>query len=277
MEKINGYDDSSLKAFQDELGRLPSYSKEENLLLLNDYRKNPTIELRNQIVEGNLRLVYTIAFNNSRKYHLPTMDFVQEGSLGLISAVEHFDHELQVPFSNFASIKIQNAIYDYMTNYSFVISIPRYIYHSIQEIQKAKNELYQKLSHEPSNEEIAAYLGEDYTAAKILNIQILYNRIVSLDENISSDENEPLYRKDLLFDEDDPSKRYKMNEMLNFYKEALSKLPQRSREIFLERTKMEHPATLEELSKRFRVSKERIRQIEEDCVLKMQNYILKKL
>ncbi len=98
-----------------------------------------------------------------------------------------------------------------------------------------------------------------------------------MDENISSDENEPLYRKDLLFDEDDPSKRYKMNEMLNFYKEALSKLPQRSREIFLERTKMEHPATLEELSKKFHVSKERIRQIEEDCVLKMQNYILKKL
>lgn len=277
MEKINGYDDSSLKAFQDELGRLPSYTKEDNLLFLNEYRKNPTIEQRNKIVEGNLRLVFSIAFTNSKKYHLPVMDFVQEGSLGLISAVEHFDQELQVPFSNFASIKIQNAIYDYMTNYSFVISIPRYLYRSIQEIQKAKNELYQKLSREPTDKEIASYLGEDYTAAKVMNIQILYNRIVSLDENISSDENEPLYRKDILFDEDDPSKRYKMNEMLNFYKEALSKLPQRSREIFIERTKMDHPATLEELSKKYHVSKERIRQIEEDCVSKIQNYVLKML
>ncbi len=277
MDKINIYDDSSLKAFQEELGKLPCYTKEENLALLSEYVKNPTIELRNQIVEGNLRLVFTIAYNNSKKYHLPIMDFVQEGSLGLISAVERFDEELQVPFSNFAGIKIQNAIYDYMTNYSFVISIPRYIYRSIQDIQKAKNELYQTLSREPSDEEIASYLGEEYTALKIQNMQILYNRIISLDENISSSESNPIYLKDILFDEDDPSKRYKVNELLNFYKEALSKLPQRSREIFVERTRMDHAATLEELSKRYHVSKERIRQIEEDCVGKIRNYLLKRI
>ncbi len=277
MDKINIYDDSSLKAFQEELGKLPCYTKEENLALLSEYVKNPTIELRNQIVEGNLRLVFTIAYNNSKKYHLPIMDFVQEGSLGLISAVERFDEELQVPFSNFAGIKIQNAIYDYMTNYSFVISIPRYIYRSIQDIQKAKNELYQTLSREPSDEEIASYLGEEYTALKIQNMQILYNRIISLDENISSSESNPIYLKDILFDEDDPSKRYKVNELLNFYKEALSKLPQRSREIFVERTRMDHAVTLEELSKRYHVSKERIRQIEEDCVGKIRNYLLKRI
>ncbi len=277
MDKINIYDDSSLKAFQEELGRLPCYTKEENLALLSEYVKNPTVELRNQIVEGNLRLVFTIAYNNSKKYHLPIMDFVQEGSLGLISAVERFDEELQVPFSNFAGIKIQNAIYDYMTNYSFVISIPRYIYRSIQDIQKAKNELYQTLFREPSDEEIASHLGEEYTALKIQNMQILYNRIISLDENISSSESNPMYLKDILFDEDDPSKRYKANELLSFYKEALSKLPQRSREIFVERTRMDHAATLEELSKRYHVSKERIRQIEEDCVGKIRNYLLKRI
>ena len=277
MDKINIYDDSSLKAFQEELGRLPCYTKEENLALLSEYVKNPTVELRNQIVEGNLRLVFTIAYNNSKKYHLPIMDFVQEGSLGLISAVERFDEELQVPFSNFAGIKIQNAIYDYMTNYSFVISIPRYIYRSIQDIQKAKNELYQTLFREPSDEEIASHLGEEYTALKIQNMQILYNRIISLDENISSSESNPMYLKDILFDEDDPSKRYKANELLSFYKEALSKLPQRSREIFVERTRMDHATTLEELSKRYHVSKERIRQIEEDCVGKIRNYLLKRI
>ncbi len=277
MEKINCYDDSSLKAFQDELGRLPCYTKEENHDLLNEYSKNPSIELRNQIVEGNLRLVFSIAYNNSKKYHLPVMEFVQEGSLGLISAVERFDEELQVPFSNFAGIKIQNAIFDYMTNYSFVISIPRYIYRSIQDIQKAKSELYQKLCREPNNEEIARHLGEEYTASKIQNIQILYNRIISLDENVSSSESNPMYLKDILFDEDDPSKRYKAKEMLSFYKEALSKLSQRSRDIFIERTRIDHAATLEELSKRYDVSKERIRQIEEDCVIKIRNYLLKRI
>ncbi len=277
MEKINCYDDSSLKAFQDELGRLPCYTKEENHDLLNEYSKNPSIELRNQIVEGNLRLVFSIAYNNSKKYHLPVMEFVQEGSLGLISAVERFDEELQVPFSNFAGIKIQNAIFDYMTNYSFVISIPRYIYRSIQDIQKAKNELYQKLCREPNNEEIARHLGEEYTASKIQNIQILCNRIISLDENVSSSESNPMYLKDILFDEDDPSKRYKAKEMLSFYKEALSKLSQRSRDIFIERTRIDHAATLEELSKRYDVSMERIRQIEEDCVIKIRNYLLKRI
>jgi RNA polymerase primary sigma factor len=274
-ERINS---DSYDRFLLDLQQLPVFSNDENVALIRKYQESHDENLRNQIVEGNMRLVLSIALKNSRKFHLPAMDLVQEGSLGLLQAVENFNFDFQVPFSSFAGTKIQNTIYDYMTTYSNIISIPRYLFRKVSRIEKVRSELLLMLHRDPTDEEIAAQLKDGYTAQKVRDTLSLFTKTISLDVSLNKDSLNYISLMDNLSDGTDPSENYQNKEIARFYQEALDFLPKRNRDIFLCRTKEDGPRyTLEELSKKYDISKERIRQIEEESIEKIRSYVLKKL
>ena len=269
---------SSYSTFISELNTLKSLDKDENLNLIEEYQKTKDLSLRNEIIEGNMRLVLSIAIKNANKSRLPVMDLIQEGSLGLISAVENFDSSLKIPFSSYAGTKIQNAIYDYMTTYGNVISIPRYIFRKVTQIETKRNQLTLSLSRKPSDEEIANALGDGYDAQKVRDTLVLFKKTISMDECFENDEDFTFSLMDNLSTENDPSDLYRQKEIVRFYKEALEELDARSKDILLSRALAEgKKTTLEELSQKYHVSKERVRQIEEESINSVRDYVLKRL
>ncbi len=271
-------DSISYSSFIADLKNLPSLSNEENLRKIDEYIKTKDIDVRDEIIEGNLRLVFSIAKKNSEKSHLPIMDLIQEGSLGLVSAVENFNPALNIPFASYAGTKIQNAIYDYMTTYSNIISIPRYIFRKVSQIENKKNQLTQSLHRTPTDEEIAEALGDGFTADKIRDTLVLFKKTVSIELTNDTDCESSYSMLDTLSDGNDPSKKYGEKEIAEFYREALDLLDERSRDILMSRSlAKENKCTLDELSKKYHVSKERIRQIEEESISSVRSYLLKRI
>lgn len=266
---------NSYSSFINDLNSLPTLDKDENFKLIQLYQENKSIEVRNTIIEGNMRLVLSIALKNAKRSHLPIMDLIQEGSLGLISAVENYNPDFEIPFSSFASIKIQNHIYDYMTTYSNIIFVPRYVFRKVSEIENKRNELSLLLSRNPTDEELAESLGENYTAQKVRDTLSLFVKTISIDESIYEKDGKAFYDENIV-DNSSPNKEYEKKEIVSFYSEAIKNLDERRRDILLSRAKnTTKKATLEGLSKKYHISKERVRQLEEEAYNSVRNDILK--
>jgi len=252
-----------------EIGKIPLLTPEEEVELAKRVEAEEA-EAKAKLVEANLRLVVSIA----KKYigrGMLFLDLIQEGNLGLIRAVEKFDYRKGYKFSTYATWWIRQAITRAIADQARTIRIPVHMVETINKLIRVSRQLVQRLGREPRADEIAREM--EITAQKVEEIQKIAQEPVSLETPIGEEEDSQL--GDFLEDKDLPSpedaaSRQLLREQLE---EMLEDLTDREREVLHLRFGLEdgHAYTLEEVGKRFGVTRERIRQIEAKALRKLRH------
>ena len=206
------------------------------------------------------------------------MDLIQEGSLGLINAVEDYDINKGFAFSTFATPYIKNAIRAYLSKHSHLITIPSWVQAKKRKVQNAVDTLTMRLERTPTSQEIVDFLNDGTTVNDIDNLLFYYKDVYSLDYNLSENNDDKLSLYDLIADDScSPSELALLKEKKALLKEAISILPERSREILLARNSPDGQKTLKELADKYHLSNERIRQLEASAKASVIKYIKERL
>jgi RNA polymerase primary sigma factor len=257
-----------VRMYLKEIGRVKLLTAQQEVSLAKRIERGD-IRAKHELTEANLRLVVSIA----KRYHTDGMSFldlIQEGNLGLIRAVEKFDYRKGHKFSTYATWWIRQAITRAIADKARTIRIPVHMVEKINKLIRVQRQLLQNMGREPSPEEIAAEMG--MTDAEIREILRISQTTVSLETPIGEEEDSEL--GDFIEDEDAVRSFDAVASQLDRdgVNEALNMLPYRERKVIELRfgLKGEHPRTLEEVAKRFGVTRERIRQIEAKALAKLQ-------
>ena len=251
-----------------EIRRYPLLSAEEERALARRCADGDTEAIR-QMVNSNLRLVVSIAGEYAGR-GVPMLDLIQEGSIGLLAAARKFDHSLDYRFSTYATKWIRQGVSRCVLNHSTLIRVPVYTAERIRKVQQSRAALLQQLQQEPSAVQIAAHCG--LSPEKVEQYLLLSPEICSLDAPAGENEETPL--SVMLEDRVSPQPyeelvRDALNQNMSVLLQALD---QRQQQILRLHFGMEDGIcySLEEISKRLGISKERTRQIERQAMDKLQ-------
>ena len=261
--------DDPVKVYLKEIGRVPLLSADEEIELAVRMSQGDEIA-RKRLSEANLRLVVSIA----KRYvgrGMQFLDLIQEGNLGLIKAVEKFDHTKGFKFSTYATWWIRQAITRAIADQARTIRIPVHMVETINKVIRVSRQLLQELGHDPSPEEISAEMG--MPVEKVREIMRVAQEPVSLETPIGEEEDSHL--GDFIPDNDAPAptdvaSHTLLKEQLT---EVLSTLTPREAKVLKLRFGLEdgRSRTLEEVGKEFNVTRERIRQIEAKALRKLRH------
>ena len=261
--------DDPVKVYLMEIGRVPLLSAEEEVELAIRMSEGD-VAAKKRLSEANLRLVVSIA----KRYvgrGMQFLDLIQEGNLGLIKAVEKFDHTKGFKFSTYATWWIRQAITRAIADQARTIRIPVHMVETINKVKKVNSQLLHENGHEPTNEQIAEKL--EMPVEKVREIMRVAQEPVSLETPIGEEEDSHL--GDFIPDEDAPApsdvaSHTMLKEQLA---EVLSTLTPREEKVLRLRFGLEdgRSRTLEEVGKEFNVTRERIRQIEAKALRKLRH------
>ncbi len=261
--------DDPVKVYLKEIGRVPLLSSEEEVELA-IRMANGDPYARKRLSEANLRLVVSIA----KKYvgrGMQFLDLIQEGNLGLIKAVEKFDHTKGFKFSTYATWWIRQAITRAIADQARTIRIPVHMVETINKVKKVSSQLLHKNGHEPTAEDIAKEL--DMPVDKVRDIMRVAQEPVSLETPIGEEEDSHL--GDFIPDDDAPAPAEAASHTLlkEQLSDVLKTLTPREEKVLRLRFGLEdgRSRTLEEVGKEFSVTRERIRQIEAKALRKLRH------
>jgi RNA polymerase primary sigma factor len=257
-----------LQLFLDGIAKTPLLTAAEEVELAKRIERGD-LDAKDHMVQANLRLVVSIA-KRYRNQGLDFLELIQEGSIGLVRAVEKFDHRKGFKFSTYATWWIRQAISRAIADKSRTVRIPIHINGILQKLDQAERKLQaQNGSMDPSLEDIAAYAGVDFEEAEFL--RRASQAPVSLDKPVGDDDAAELGH--LIPDEAAESPYDSTEERMrrDHLKEALENLSYRERRVLELRWGLfgEQPRTLDEVGRIFNLTRERTRQIEENAVRKL--------
>ena len=267
-KQVTNRDTPSLDKYLQEIGRVDLISPEEEVLLARKIRLGDSNSLR-KLVKANLRFVVSVA-KQYQNQGMSLPDLINEGNLGLMKAAQRFDETRGFKFISYAVWWIRQAILQALAEQARIVRLPVNKIGSINRINRAFSRLEQEYEREPSSHEIAEMLEmfpEDVKEALKTN-----GRTLSMDAPISSEEDNTMY--DVLQSNDTPSPdKNLINESLAYEIErALSTLSSRESKVLklYFGLGMKHPFTLEEIGEELNLTRERVRQIKEKAIKRIQ-------
>src|SRR5687767_137836 len=259
----------SLQLFLKDIGKVRLLTAQEEVDLAKRIERGD-LDAKQKMVESNLRLVVSIA-KNYRNQGLPFLDLIQEGTLGLVRAAEKFDYRKGFKFSTYATWWIRQAIARALADKARTIRIPVHVVEKLNKIGRAERKLVTELGREPTAEEIADVTGIE--PDEVDSIKRSAQAPVSLEKPVGDEEESEFGQ--FIADERAESPYERAAEILTkeALREALENLSYRERRVLELRYGLggEHPRTLDEVGRTFNVTRERIRQIENQSLKKLQS------
>lgn len=261
--------DGPLAAYMKDIGSLPLITVEEEKLLARRIQQGDE-KAREKMIQSNLRLVVKIAQDYSN-YGLPLIDLISEGNIGLMKGVERFDPERGVKFSTYAAWWIKQGIKRALANQSKTIRLPVHLVDKLSRMRRISAQLTEELGREPNDEELADEL--DLPVKKIAQLRRVSMRPASLNHLVGDEDSTEL--GDLIADEkaDDPANLLTADTLNKSVIDLLPILDERERRILKMRFPMDgsKPMTLEDIGKEMKVTRERIRQLQNQALKKIKN------
>jgi RNA polymerase primary sigma factor len=258
----------SLRLYLRSIGRVPLLTAEEEVVLAKRIERGD-IAAKQHMVEANLRLVVSIAKGYVGR-GLTFLDLIQEGSLGLIRAVEKFDHRRGYKFSTYATWWIRQAVSRALADKARTIRIPVHMVERLNKLISAERMLIQQLGREPTAEEIAREL--ECEVREVRDVQRLAQQPISLEKPMGEEDDSAL--ADFVEDVSAESPFEIASEALRRENitRVLASLPRREREVLELRYGIVggRARTLEEVGRAFNITRERVRQIENRTLKKLQ-------
>jgi len=263
----------SIRAYFKDIEKIPLLSAEEEIDLANRIKLGDN-KAKERMIKSNLRLVINFA-KRYRNFDIPLMDLIEEGNMGLMKAVIKFNPKRGYRFSTYASWWIRQYINRALANQGKIIRLPVYMVENILKYKKVSEDLTYKLGRKPMQAEIAKKMK--VPVAKLNRIDTIVTKIISLEAPIG--ENQTGQVGDLIEDKTAQAADHQLAEFMAREKieELLSKMKPRERQIIELRYGLidDRKYTLEEAAKKFGLTRERVRQIEEATLKKLKKIITK--
>ena len=267
-EPVVSSGEEDMSQYLQEIRRFPLLSAEEERTLAMACKQGDENAIR-QMVNSNLRLVVSVAKEYAGR-GVPLLDLIQEGSIGLLAAAKKFDYTLDFRFSTYATKWIRQGVTRCLMNHTQLIRVPVHTAEKMRKVLLAKRELLQKLEQEPTLEEIAQQC--DMPVDKVRQLLQMNPEICSLDAPAGEAEDATLgvLLEDVFSPQ--PQEELVRQELKRTMDELLSMLTDRQQMVLRLHFGMEDGIcySLEQISIRFGVSKERVRQIERQAMDRLQ-------
>ena len=266
--------DTSIKIYLREIGKTPLLIPQEELDLAARIKKGDR-EARVLIIKANLRLVVKIALDYAN-FGLPLLDLVSEGNIGLMKAVERFDPAKGGKLSTYAAWWIKQSIKRALDNQSKTIRLPVHLVDKISKMHRVSSQMSEELGREPTDDELAEEIG--LSRGKVSQLKTASIRPASLDASISNDDSTEF--GEIVGDKDaqTPFELLRDKNLRDELSDLLEILDDRERKIIFQRFGLDggKPKTLEEVGKKFGVTRERIRQLQNIALAKLRQALSKK-
>src|SRR5437868_5125300 len=249
----------ALQLFLREAGRHPLLTAAQEVELAKRIERGDG-PAKQQMIQSNLRLVVSIA-KNYRNQGLPFLDLIQEGTLGLIRAVEKFDWRRGFKFSTYATWWIRQAVARALADKARTIRMPVHIVERLQKMNRAERTLWMELGREPTLEEIADEASLPIEQAR--EVRAAARASASLDQPVGESD-DAVFGDFVAGDDPLPEESVELSLRRQALTVALQSLPDRERQVVVLRYGLvdEEPKTLEEIGRRLGLTRERVRQIE---------------
>lgn len=263
---------NGLQEYLKSIGQYEIFTPEEEKEAFKKF-KDGDAAIKEEIINRNLKLVVSIA-KKYRNSGISFLDLIQEGSIGLINAIEKFDIEKGYKFSTYATWWIKQSIFKAMVDKSRGIRLPAHIYEKVKKIKALQSKLTLENGKEPEAEDIAKIMGLDVLEVKSL-LEVSQNSI-SLDTPVGDEDDTTLldFVEDYRFES--PSNNIDNIDLREQLYKVMDSLEPREKEVLIKRYGLEEGSdamTLDEVGKTMNLSRERIRQIEEKALRKLRNPI----
>ena len=273
---IMTYQDSDpiIKIYLREIMQTPLLSPPEEIELAARIKKGDR-EARALMIKANLRLVVKIAHDYAH-FGLPLLDLISEGNIGLVKAVERFDPGKGGKLSTYSAWWIKQSIKRALANQSKTIRLPVHLVDKIAKVRRVGMKIAEELGREPTDEELAEEIG--ISSAKLSQLKRVSIRPASLDAPISDDDSTQF--GEIVGDEEaqTPFELLRDKNLRDQVSELLEVLDDREREIIFQRFGLDGgtPKTLEVVGKKFGVTRERIRQLQNVALDKLRRALRKR-
>lgn len=267
--------DSALKLYLREISQIPLLRREEEVELAHRIQKGDAAA-RQKMIQANLRLVVKIAHDYSTS-GLPLLDLISEGNIGLMKAVDRFDPSKGGKLSTYAAWWIKQSIKRALANQSKTIRLPVHLVDKIARMRRMAIRLAEEFGREPTDEELAHELG--ISASRVGELRTIAIQPASLNAAVGEEE-DGTSLGELVKDETaiDPASIIQSENLKKTVMELLPGLDARERKILSLRFGLEgnEEMTLEEIGKKFHVTRERIRQLQNIALRKVRRALEKK-
>ncbi|MGD0651353.1 MAG: sigma-70 family RNA polymerase sigma factor [Verrucomicrobiia bacterium] len=264
---------NAIQLYLREIGQTPLLTPEEEINLAARVKRGDK-RARARMIKANLRLVVKIS-HDYENLGLPLLDLISEGNIGLMKAVERFDPKKGAKLSTYAAWWIKQSIRRALSNQSKTIRLPVHVVDKMQKMNRLSLTLFEKLGREPTDAELADKL--DLAPAKVAHLRTIGIRPASLDAAIGDDGDNRF--SDIIEDTEamTPFELLKAKTMRQGIRQQLQHLSPREAKILTLRYGLngQEPQTLDVVGKKFKITRERVRQIQEIALTKLRRLVEK--